>query len=323
MQWIELSVDTTEEAVDWVRTMSANHYTGEVHITKHAEQNFSGAGDEDVVQPYWACNIRLYLANDVYANERIKEIENLLFPLQRTGMCADIKMNLVETQPPQVEGSSPSIHRIGQRFVVLTPDMPYKSQVEDEVIVRLKTTFSFGSGLHPTTMVSLQLLERHIFPNMNVLDFGSGSGILSVAMAKLGASVLAIDNDSIAVESTQDAVNRNGVEKQVTAMNGSLGHGSDFGHWLGSYTLDNVQSIDSNQTFDLIVANIPARMHIALASDFQQVLRRNARHNGLLIAAGFTTDYENEVTTALAEAGFEVVECERLDEWVGLAYRRK
>jgi ribosomal protein L11 methyltransferase len=228
---------------------------------------------------------------------------------------------LVETKPPQVEGSSPSIHRIGQRFVVLTPNTPYESQQEDEVILRLKTTLSFGSGLHPTTMLSLQLLERYIVPAMNVLDFGSGSGILSIAMAKLGASVLAIDNDDIAVQSTQDAIYRNGVETQVTAMKGSLGHGGDLGHWLGSYTLDNVSTIESNQIFDLIVANIQARIHIALAPDFQQAVRRDDEYTGLLIAAGFTTDYENEVTTALGKAGFEVVDRESLNEWVGLAYR--
>ncbi|MEC4817999.1 MAG: 50S ribosomal protein L11 methyltransferase [Scytonema sp. PMC 1069.18] len=314
MQWIELSFDTTEEAVDWVRTLAIAAYYSEMHITKYTSNEYG-------VEPQWACNIRLYLANDIYATERIEKIENLLFPLQRTGMCAEMERTLVETKPPQVEGSSPSIHRIGQRFVVLTPNTPYESQQEDEVILRLKTTLSFGSGLHPTTMLSLQLLERYIVPAMNVLDFGAGSGILSIAMAKLGASVLAIDNDDIAVQSTQDAIYRNGVETQVKAMKGSLGHGSDLGHWLSSYTLDKVSTIDINQTFDLIVANIQARIHIALAPDFHKALRRDDEYTGLLIAAGFTTDYENEVTTAFEKVGFEAVDRESLDEWVGLVYR--
>jgi ribosomal protein L11 methyltransferase len=230
-------------------------------------------------------------------------------------------MTVVEEKPTHTEVLNPLVHRIGERFVVLTPDAPYQSEAADEITLRLKTTLSFGSGLHPATIVSLRLLERYIVPTMNVLDLGSGSGILSVAMAKLGANVLALDNDSTAVQATQDAVRRNGVEQQVTVMEGSLGHGSDLGHWMGGDTIDNVPEIKATATFDLIVTNILARVHIALADDFQRALRRTDAQAGLLITAGFTADYEDEVTMALTEAGLEALDCERFNEWVALAHR--
>ncbi|MBW4688025.1 MAG: 50S ribosomal protein L11 methyltransferase [Komarekiella atlantica HA4396-MV6] len=314
MQWIELSLDTTNEAVDWVCTLVAETINiDDVQITKYAELN----------KAQWTFIIRLYLPYDAHSRTRVEKIINLLSPLHRTGLTTAIQTTVVDQKPTNADILNPLVHRIGKRFVVLTPDVPYQSQATDEITLRLKTSLSFGSGLHPATIVSLQMLERYVLPTMNVLDLGSGSGILSVAIAKLGANVLALDNDSIAVEATQDAVHLNGVEQQVTVMQGSLGCGSDLGHWMGGDTIDNVPRIEARDKFDLIVANILARMHIALTNDFQRALRQTDAHTGLLITAGFTTDNEDNVAKALTEVGFELVGCERLNEWVALAHRLK
>ncbi len=314
MPWIELSLDTTNEAVDWVCTLVAETINiDDVHITEYAELS----------QSHWTFTIRLYIAYDVHSRSRVEKIVNLLSPLHRTGLTTAVQTTVVDQKPTNADILKPFVHRIGKRFVVLTPDTLYQSQAADEITLRLKTTLSFGSGLHPATIVSLQMIERYVLPTMNVLDLGSGSGILSVAIAKLGANVLALDNDSIAVEATQDAVCCNGVEQQVTVMKGSLGCGSDLGHWMGGDTIDNVPKIEATEKFDLIVANILARMHVALANDFQRALRQTNAHTGLLITAGFTTDNEDNVAKALTEAGFELVDCERFNEWVALAHRLK
>jgi len=314
MPWIELSLDTTNEAVDWVCTLVAETINiDDVQITEYAELN----------KAQWTFTIRLYLAYDVHSRSRVEKIVNLLSPLHRTGLATTVQTTVVDQKPTDADILKPLIYRIGKRFVVLAPDAPDQSKAADEITLRLKPTFSFGSGLHPATILSLQLIERHIIPTMNVLDLGSGSGILSVAIAKLGANVLALDNDSIAVEATQDAVRCNGVEQKVTVMRGSLGCGSDLGHWMGGDTIDNVPKIEATDKFDLIVANILARMHVALANDFQRALRQTDAHRGLLITAGFTSDNEENVAKALIEAGFELVDCERLNEWVALAHRLK
>ncbi|MCX7593761.1 MAG: 50S ribosomal protein L11 methyltransferase [Fischerella sp.] len=319
MPWMELSLNTTHEAVDWVCMLLAETIDiSDVHITEYTEPN-----EQDVKQSRWTFTIRLYLLSDVHSRARVEKIVNLLSPLYRAGITAEVQLAAVNEKPTDADLLNPLVHRIGKRFVVLGPDAPEQSQVPDQIILRLKKTFSFGSGLHPATIVCLKLLERHATPTMNALDLGSGSGILSVAMAKLGANVLALDNDSVAVQATQDAVHRNGVQQQVRVMKGSLGAGSDLGHWMSGNTIDNVLKIEATDSFDLIVANILARTHIALANDFQQALRQTDAHAGLLITSGFTTDSEDNVDTALQEAGFEFVDCERLDEWVALAYRLK
>lgn len=316
MSWMELSLDTTNEAVDWVCTLLAkDNLASDVHIKEYTA---SGVSE----QSSWAFTISLYLPDDIHANTRGSEIAKLLSPLQRTGMATSVQMSIVEEKPADTELANSLVRRIGQKFVVLSADMPYNLQA-GEIILRLKPSLAFGSGLHPATILSLKLLERHISPEMSVLDLGSGSGILSVAIAKLGANVLALDNDTIAVQATQDAVTLNNVEQQVTVMEGSLGCGSDFGHWLGGDSINNVSKVEAKNQFDLIVANIPGRVHIALAADYQKALRSTDSNDGLVILAGFTDDYEEDLATAFTEAGFDLVDCERQDEWLALAYRIK
>ena len=322
MSWMELSLDTTHEAVDWVCTLLAEiKDIDDVRIRQYTDPNLSQPAEGDVAQPSWTFTIRFYLNHEVCSREHVEKIVNLLLPLNRTGLATELQISRVNDKPTQDEELNPFVHRIGQRFVILTPGTPYQAEAANEIPLRLKTTLSFGSGLHPATMLSLQLIERYIVPSMNVLDLGSGSGILSIAMAKLGATVLAVDNDSTAVQATQDAVFRNGVEDQVTVMQGSLGGGSNLGHWMGGDTTENVPKVEATQRFDGIVANILARVHIALAHDFHRALRRTAAHPGLLITSGFTTDYEEEVVSSLTEAGFETIDCERFNEWVAFAHR--
>jgi len=302
---MKLSLDTTNEAVDWVCTLLAGvKYTTDVRVIEYSKHNL------DAVSA-WAFSIYIYLPYDSHVNAHRIEIENLLFPLQRTGLTTALQMVVVE-EIIETEVFTPL--PIG-RFVILSTDANYHLLSQEEIPLKLKISLAFGTGLHPATMLTLKLLERHIVPKMNVLDLGSGSGILSVAMAKLGAKVLAIDNDIIAVQSTQDAVNRNLVQ-QVTVMQASLGAGSSLGHWMGGDSINNVPTITPTASFDLIAANILGRIHTTLAPDYQRALRPG----GILIASGFTADYEEVIATAFTQKGFELLDCDRFDEWVALAY---
>jgi ribosomal protein L11 methyltransferase len=298
MSWMELSLDTTSEAVDWVCTLLAStRYQNEIKVVDYA-QELDG----------WAFTIYLYLPED--AQMQAQEIADILLPLHRTGIATELQMRKVEDETI----APPLIQRVGN-FVILTDDRP--STTPPELTLQIKPSQAFGSGLHPATQLSLRLIEQCIKPGMNTLDLGSGSGILSIAIAKLGAQVLAVDNDPIAVQSTLDAVQRNGISDQVRVQQGSLGQGTQLGHWMGEKTIGEVQSIDILAPFDLIVANILGRVHVTLAPDFRQALHPG----GLLITAGFTTDYEEAVREALIEENFETIACERHQEWVAWMYR--
>jgi ribosomal protein L11 methyltransferase len=301
--WTELSLGATSEAVDWVKTLLAP-------IDPPIDLNVNPAPEPEAE---WAWRIRFYLPAGGQSRSQTAEIAALLSPLQRTGLTSELQMLSVDAIPPPADLP---VQRVGDRLVILSPAAADPS-APDEVVLKIGPGLAFGSGLHPATIVSLRLLERHIRPNFQALDLGSGSGILSVAMAKLGARVLALDNDELAVAATQAAVAQNQVESWVTVQAGSLGQGSTMGHWLGGGAIAPTPEFAPVQAFDFIAANVLARIHITLAADYSQALRSG----GVLITAGFTTDYAEQLDAALVEAGLVRIDRELLHEWIGLAHQ--
>jgi len=316
MSWIELSLDTTAEAVDWAWTLLTNAIAVEdMQISEYQDRR---------TNIKWNFTIQIYLLEDARIHQRIEAIAAILAPLYRASLTTELQTFVVEQKPTQIEQNTKKslIQRIGDRFVILSADSIYQASNSQEIILRLQNSLAFGTGLHPTTILSLQLLERHLKPSMHTLDLGSGSGILSVAIAKLGASVLAIDNDSIAVTATQDAVQLNQVASQVTVTCGSLGSASQLGHWLGGDSIESVPEIKANAQFDLIAANIFARIHISLAAEFYKALRSTSIHSGILITAGYTSDREEDITSAMREAGLAVYDRAQIDEWIAIAFSK-
>lgn len=324
MSWIEIAIDTASEAIDWVRTLLPTAgYDGTVRVTA-----YDGSSDPETP---WAWTVRFYLPQDSTSQTQIQDIEQRLSSLHRTGLTTALQINAVDALPSMDEQACPS-HRIAERFVI-TPGQAASSDgsashvseqnLFEDITIQLNESLAFGSGLHPVTGLCLTLLNRHVRPNMSALDLGSGSGILSVAMAKLGATVLALDNDPIAVQATQDAAAQNQVTDRLTAEVGSLGEGNEFGHWMGGTLTEPVSSIQAVDRFDVIAANLLARLHMAIAPDYQRALRRTANQSSVLITTGFTTDAEVDVLEHFTNAGLELVDCERCDEWVAFAHRLK
>ncbi|MBW4602421.1 MAG: 50S ribosomal protein L11 methyltransferase [Calothrix sp. FI2-JRJ7] len=309
MSCIELTVFSTLEAVDWVCTLLAStNYTSDISVNKYTST------EESRRQNNWTHTINFYLPNNTQASVRIQEIENLLSPLHRTAITSTVEAYIITEKPNKSEIKSEAI-QIGERFIVLNSDALNLPNTSEKIIIQLKTSLAFGSGLHPATILAVKLLERYVTNNMNVLDLGCGSGILSIAAAKLGANVLALDNDAVAVEATQDAITRNDVTDKVQVLQGSLGRGSSLGNWMGGANTGNVSSISPNGDFDLIVANILGRIHTTLAPDYKQALHQN-QQSGILITSGYDQDYEQSVTQALKAQEFKALNTERFSEWV-------
>ncbi|AKG23804.1 50S ribosomal protein L11 methyltransferase [Calothrix sp. 336/3] len=310
MSFVELSLHTTDEAVDWVCTILADtNYISDITVTPWA----------DASQPEWTHRICWYIPDDMQSNSRTEAISHVLAGLQRTGLSTDLQMAVVtEKVIPETD----AVIRVGDRLIIITNDVIPPDITQENIILKLKTTLAFGSGLHPATVLALKLVEKYVSPGMHALDLGSGSGILSVAIAKLGATVLALDNDPVAVQSTQEAVQRNQLESQVTVMGGSLGCGSQMGHWMGGNTIADVSVITPQEDFDLIVGNVFGRIHLALVADYYKALRSTHGQDGILIISGFTTEYEDNLITSLTEAGFRVIGYENCDDWVAIAFAK-
>lgn len=195
--------------------------------------------------------------------------------------------------------------RVGQRLVIKPTwrdwppaDQPDAARPED-LVIELDPGMAFGTGAHATTVLCLEALERIGTTGARVLDLGCGSGILSIAALKLGArEALAIDNDPLATQATEENCARNGVTGCRVLLQDSL---------------DGVEA-----GWDLIVANISLPIVIATAPHAAELLRPG----GLLLCSGFYAQRQDELATALRAAGLTVESLHERELWGCMAARR-
>jgi ribosomal protein L11 methyltransferase len=196
--------------------------------------------------------------------------------------------------------------RVGRR-IVIRPTWRDHVAAADDVVISLDPGMAFGTGLHPTTRLCLAALEdvaqRGMIEGVAVLDVGCGSGILSVAAALLGArSVLGVDTDPLAVETTLRNARLNGEEDKIHARQGSVPLASG-----------------DHATFDVVAANLIASLLIDLA----EPLAATVKVGGLLLASGIFVDRESAVREAFAAAGLRVVSATTETDWVALEALRE
>ncbi len=155
---------------------------------------------------------------------------------------------------------------------------------------------AFGTGLHPSTQLCLVALEERLRPGMRVLDVGVGSGVLTIAAAKLGASsVDALDVEPLAVRTARNNIARNDLAVPTRVAVGTVERTAEF---AGRY--------------DLVVANIIARIIVDLAPALITALAPGGR----LLTSGIIVDRADEVHGALAAAGLAELEHHHMGDWV-------
>ena len=190
--------------------------------------------------------------------------------------------------------------RIGAHLVVRPTWEAYEAAPGD-LVIELDPGMAFGTGTHETTSMCMQLLEKHLQEGMRVMDVGTGSGILAIAAARLGArEVLAIDIDPAAVKVARENIALNHVQDRVRAVEGDL-------------------CKSEAMPCDLAVANIVADAIRMLAAP----LTRHLKKGGLLICSGIIREREQDVLEAALAAGYAVADRLEKGEWVALALRNE
>ena len=194
--------------------------------------------------------------------------------------------------------------RFGQRVWIVPWNhaLPEEAQADDAAIVRLDPGLAFGSGTHPTTALCLEWLDQlagdGALAEAEVLDFGSGSGILALAALKLGAKhAVAIDNDPQAIIATGDNAERNGLASRIDV------------HLPGAAPA---------RQYPVVVANILA----AALDQLAETISAQVAPGGVLAMSGILAGQDEELLLRYAP-WFDQLKVERMEDWVRISGRRR
>ena len=190
--------------------------------------------------------------------------------------------------------------RVGKNLVVKPSWIEYEAKPKD-VVIDLDPGLAFGTGYHPTTYSCLEALEEIVKPGHSVLDVGTGSGILTIAAAKLGAThITAVDIDGHAVRAARKNFRRTGISDLVNAESGSIPNSATRG-----------------RTYDVAVANISARGIRLVSPAIPDLLSPE----GVFVASGIIIDQHDEAASAIADAGLVVEEMRQREDWLTVLCR--
>jgi ribosomal protein L11 methyltransferase len=191
--------------------------------------------------------------------------------------------------------------RVGDRLVLCPLGMEFDA-LEKDIVVILEPGLGFGTGHHPTTRMCLEEIEKRLRNGMSVLDFGTGSGVLALVSIHLGAAhVVAVDRDPQALKAARRNVRRGGLPSRKVQIVRAIA--PPVGHYR----------------FDLIVANITARVVIEMAPKFVESLAPE----GQLVVSGILVEQETDVVRRFDEVGLSILGRRDAEGWVTIVGKKK
>ncbi|WP_078577118.1 50S ribosomal protein L11 methyltransferase [Salipaludibacillus agaradhaerens] len=312
MKWSEICIHTTQEAVEPVSNILHEAGASGVVIEdpddlfKERESVFGEVyelSSDDY--PEEGVMLKAYLPVNSFLGEAVEEIKEAINQL----LLYDIdlghnKVTLSEVNEEEWSTAWKKYYKpvkVSDHITITPTWEDYQPVGDEEVVIELDPGMAFGTGTHPTTVLCIQALERHLYDGASVVDVGTGTGVLSIAAAKLGAAkVHALDLDEVAVKSAKLNVKLNKVQEMVDV------------------TQDNLLDNQALQTPDLIVANILAEVIVNMTDEAFQSLKTG----GILITSGIIQTKRDMVKNALKSAGFVIKEITEMEDWLAFVAKK-
>ena len=294
--WLRIALEVEPELAEAVSEVLARHIPGGIAIESTAIE----ANAEDEGRAVGRLRVMGYIPNDAQLQERRVQIEQglrylaLIQPLPEPSYEPIEEQNWMETWKQHYQPLT-----IGERLLVLPAW--HAPNADGRVAIRIEPGMAFGTGVHPTTQLCLQLLEEQVQAGDTVIDIGCGSAILAIAAMKLGAAqAVGVDIDVQALENARLNAQLNEVEIEI-------GRGSLEEVLAGHYNLRSAQ---------VVMANILAPVLVRL---LQGGLAQLLAPGGVLILSGILEEQEASLRAALSSAGLHLAAEKRSGDWVALA----
>ncbi len=312
LKWSEICIHTTNEAIEPISNIL--HETGASGVVIEdpldlvtEKENLYGEIFEldENDYPKEGVYIKAYLPLNSFLGETVEEIKQAINNLITFDI--DLGPNQVVLSEVNEEDWATAWKKYYKPVqitnkITITPTWEdYTPKSNKEIVIELDPGMAFGTGTHPTTVLSIQALEKYIKGNESVIDVGCGSGVLSIASALLGArEIYAYDLDEIAVKSTQLNAKVNKVNHMIKTRQNNL--------------LSHVQ-----MKADIIVSNILAEIIVRFIDDAYE----NLVEGGYFITSGIIQAKKQLVLDNLESQGFELVEINELEDWVSVVAKKK
>jgi ribosomal protein L11 methyltransferase len=227
-----------------------------------------------------------------------KQISDELKKLQKDNLIESFRIEkelLEDKNWNELWEKSREVIRVSGR-ILIKPSFKDYSAKPDEVVLTIDPKMSFGTGEHQSTKLVLRLLEKYVKNGMKVLDVGSGTGILSIAAIKLGATkAVAVDFDEICLENCRENCSLNQVSNLVEVLTGEI-------------------DVVKEKDFDLILANIQKNVLLEIA----EKIKAKLKPNGIVILSGLLESDKSAIDKKYHKLGFRIKQIEQMDEWIAM-----
>jgi ribosomal protein L11 methyltransferase len=298
LKWLEVSISLSGELAEPVSNLFSRYVQGGVSL-EYVDQGEAPINSQLVT-------VRAFLPADDRLSERREAIEEGLWHLGQIQKLPQANFRFIDEQDWE---NAWKAHykpiRIGSRLMIQPAWLPL--QEKDRLPIFMDPGMAFGTGTHPTTQLCLTAIEETVQKGRSVVDIGCGSGILSIAAAKLGANkVLALDIDSIALQNARKNIKINDVSSIVTTAQGSLDRLLEEipSPWIPAH---------------LVVANIITK---TLEEMIFAGLGKTILPEGTLILSGILDHQVGLIQNACEAKGLQVIETRAMDDWRALVIKR-
>ena len=319
MDYLEVTIQTASAGIETVASaLTAGGFDSLVVEDQSEYENFLEDNraywdyiDEEFQQELQGLSrIKLYLEVDGTEEKQLHKLERLLEALKKRtkknlGTLEISSQLLPETNWEESWKDNYPPQEVGERLVVVPCWNP---EAGDRIPVILDPGLTFGTGAHPSTQMCMEFMEELVQPGMDVIDLGSGSGILSIAALRLGAeTAIGVDVDPKAevIARENAAYNDFGIER-FDAVTGNVTEDAALMERL------------SKKHYDLVFVNIVADVIIGLSPVLQHFMDENTR----VICSGILDVREEEVHAALTAAGLVIEQTKAKEDWRSLVAGR-